>query len=216
LIYSLAATLCGSALSAQTAAVHFEVADSAGVAVGKLVETHSFNFPREPVVTLTAGGHAIAAAVNREGQMRTPVVDENFNIIAVYFLTPDCTGQAYLSFWLPLPSIWEPQAIVGTSNLVYVGTSETRQAINFQSVLRHSAPCSVESGFSDSAVPASLIQQLPPFQPPFHVRACTLDAGLPVPAVSPVGLVLLAVILSALGITLVRRRTFAGTPATDR
>lgn len=210
LLYSLAATLCGSALLAQTAAVHLEVADSSGVAVGKVVETLSPNFPQTPMITLTVGGHAITAAVNREGQMFTPYPDPDSPSVAVYFLTPDCTGQAYLYPWPPLPAIWEPQAIVGTSNLVFVGTSETRQAINFQSVLRASAPCSAESGLSDPAVPAALIQPLtPPFQPPFHVRASALEGALAVPGMSPVGLVLLAVILSGLGITLVRRRSVA-------
>ena len=210
LLYSLAATLCGSALLAQTAAVDLEVADSAGVAVGKVVEVLSPNFPQTPMITLTVGGHAITAAVNRQGQMFTPYPDGSSPSVSVYFLTPDCSGQAYLYPWPPVPAIWEPQAIVGTSNLVYVGTSETRQAVNFQSVLRASAPCSAESGFLDSAVPAALIQQLtPPFQPPFHVRASTLDSALPVPGVSPLGLVILAVILSGLGITLVRRRSVA-------
>lgn len=208
LVFSLAATLCGSALSAQATAAHLEVADAAGVAVGKVVEVVSANFPREPIVTLTVGGHAIAAAVTREGKMRTPYA-ENFVPIAVYFLSPDCTGQAYISVWSPLPAIWEPQAIVGTSNAVYVATSETREAINFQSILRDSAPCSAESGFSDTAIPASFVQQLtPPFQPPFHVRASAPE-GLPVPAVSPLGLLLLAVILSVLGVSLLRRRSAA-------
>ena len=91
LLYSLAATLCGSALLAQTAAVHLEVADSAGVAVGKVVETLSPNFPQTPMITLTVGGHAITAAVNRQGQMFTPYPDGSSPSVSVYFLTPDCS-----------------------------------------------------------------------------------------------------------------------------
>jgi hypothetical protein len=189
---------------AQVVPTAIEVVDSTGATLGPVTDVVDWNFPDAPVVTFTVAGHAIAAAVQKSGQMFTPASSGLVDAGAVYFTSSNCTGQAYIGNWTA-SSIWEPQAIVGPNNSVYVGNLSSTQAISYNSVLRPGTPCAVEAGLRGSAIPAAFLQDLtPPFQPPFELRAAGA-AALPVPAISLPGLALLVIALGTASIVFLRR-----------
>jgi hypothetical protein len=189
---------------AQVVPAALEVVDATGAPLGPVVDVVDWNFPDAPVVTFTVAGHAVTAAVQKAGLMFTPASSGLVDAGTIYFTSSNCTGQAYLGNWPP-SSMWEPQAIVGPNNSVYLGSFVPPQAINYNSVLRPGVACAVEAGIRGSAIPAAFLQNLtPPFQPPFELRAAGL-AALEVPAISLPGLTLLVIALGTASIMFLRR-----------
>jgi hypothetical protein len=188
---------------AQVLPASFEVVDANNLTLGPVVDGVDFSFPEAPVVTFSVAGHAILAAVTADGRMFTPATSGTVDAGAVYFASVDCSGPAYLRQWVP-DAIWEPQAIVGLDNRVYLGSLVAPQALAFNSVLRASSACSAESALAGAVIPATLLQAMtPPYQAPFRLSAAAAAAA--VPGVSPTGLAILAVAVAIGAFVLLRR-----------
>jgi hypothetical protein len=191
------------AASAQAVPATFEVVDSTDAVLGPVVDVVDWSFPEAPVVTFMVAGHPIAAAVQSDGRMFTPASTGVVNAREIFFASADCTGQAYMKSWAP-NAIWEPQAIVGLDNTVFVGSPAAPQTITSNSVLRESSSCSAESALTGNLITAARLQELtPPYQPPFRIRSAGSTAS--VPAVSLPGLVVLVMVLGSVALFLLRR-----------
>ena len=129
---------------------------------------------------------------------------------SVFYQSIDCSGAPYIG-WVAHPTTMEPQAIVGPSATLFLGTSATPQTLSAASVLRPGAPCTTTSDtLTSSAIPATAVADLiPHFVPPFHIRSVLSPVALAIPASNTLALVVLAVALGLLGVFFVIKRAAA-------
>lgn len=123
----------------------------------------------------------------------------------VFFASADCTGQGFAPNLGP-DDFLEPQAIGGPRNTFFAGPASPTApgAFTFNSVLLPGQACSAASG-TFNALPVNPVRDLtPPWQPPF--RLVNSPAASSVPAVSAVGLLILALALGGLSVALLRSR----------
>ena len=177
-----------------------ELVDSTGTVVGSILDFEGPN--RSAKVPLLVEGHTTILAF-RPG-INPVLILTLTETEGVFFASADCTGQGFAANAGP-DSFLEPQAIGGPQYTFFVGAPGTPGPFAYNSVLRGGQACSVESDTLASALPVNAVRDLtPPWQPPFRI----VNSPNPnsVPAVSPAGLLVLALSLVALGIVLLRRR----------
>jgi hypothetical protein len=177
-----------------------ELVDSTGIVVGPILD---FNRPGGPVtVSLLIEGHTTILAF-RPGTVPVLILTLA-ETEGVFFASADCTGQGFAANAGP-DSFLEPQAIGGLQYTFFAGPTGTPAPLAYNSVLRGGQTCSAESDVLANALPVTAVRDLmPPWIPPF--RIVNVQAPNPVPAVSPAGLAILAIVLGTLSIVLLRRR----------
>jgi hypothetical protein len=128
----------------------------------------------------------------------------------VFFASTDCTGQAYAPNHGP-DQFLEPQAIAGPQQTFYAGPRPALNPPAFAYNSHLTGSCSTESGGLVAAAPVDPVRDLAPvWQPPFSLVPVPITCGVvSVPAVSPLGLGALAVVLAGGSIVLLRRRRAA-------
>lgn len=177
------------------------VQDSTGRVLGPLVDyqfTPGLN-PGFAVFTVAFDGKLAVLQANRTTLSGAGVSQ------VVWFATPDCSGQAYLS-WDP-SYITPPSSIGGPANTVYVGDAAPVQAhpVIQSRYVGAGSGCQPYPPIDDYLVPVAAVGNLAAV-PPFTLVTAFPSLAAAVPAVGGGGLLALAALLAAAAIVFLGRR----------
>lgn len=202
--YCLLFLLCISLrLGAQLTPINLAVFDSTQTEVGPVVDLGSGT--DHAIVGTSLGGHVLLLVATYSDLGVLGGGDR------VFFASPNCTGQAYISASITTPRFYEPHTVAGPSRQVFIGSRvDPTQPVTYNSFMAQHAACTNSPGSWHGVVPATLIGQLPAFTPPFSLGPASAPASASVPALSPLGIGSLVLLLGLAGIMFLLRRPVTG------
>jgi hypothetical protein len=206
---ALVLAFTGSAVFGAVQPGALSLVDSAGIVVGRVLD-----FPAGLAsVPLLVEGHQ-TVLVFQPGTTQLPTIQTQNNASGpmfggVFFASTDCTGQAFALNQGSEFVYLEPSAVAGPNYTYYAGTpSASPSTFNYNSALRGGRTCATESGSLGFVLPVFAVRDLTPnWQPPFHAQVALAPvAAVPAPAISAIGLLVLALVLGGAGIVFLRTR----------